>query len=58
MEATRTATRAELTAYLDEHGLKDILVKVVEAILLEQPERPVEHIVNYLLVSPCERSFE
>ena len=45
-----TVTRDELSKYLDEKGLNAILVKVVEAILIEQPDCPVEFLVNHLLV--------
>eukprot|EP00924_Labyrinthula_sp_SR-Ha-C_P014041 maker-scaffold_56-snap-gene-0.0-mRNA-1 protein AED:0.13 eAED:0.13 QI:84/1/0.66/1/1/1/3/69/408 len=43
-----TEIQAELQDYLEKKGLNDFFVKLVQEILLQRPENPIEYIVQHL----------
>jgi cAMP-dependent protein kinase regulator len=42
------AQQLELESYLTEKGVQQLLVKIVEKLLVDRPENPIEYLVNYL----------
>ncbi len=41
--------QAELQEYLNKKGINTLFIKIVEQLLLDKPDNPVKHVVEYLL---------
>jgi|EP00505_MAST-04D_sp_SCG-Rhode-Island_P001977 cAMP-dependent protein kinase regulator len=41
--------QAELQEYLNKKGINTLFIKIVEHLLLEKPDNPVKHVVEYLM---------
>ena len=41
--------QAELQEYLNKKGINTLFIKIVENLLLDKPDNPIKHVVEYLL---------
>ena len=41
--------QAELQEYLNKKGINTLFIKIVEQLLLDKPDNPIQHVVEFLL---------